>query len=181
MKFELNSHVLIAHWVPGFLLVMVVYPVLLAGSSPLRSMACPGAQGGEAIATLAVAVAAFFAGEVLDASRDLLEHLWDLLGKPIEWDFLADACQSQRENLEAYWITYYFFDCNASLAILVLLLTRIFTGVSLLGGSLVAALVSIFVLVVLVLNAWFLRKEIAKLTGRWSKERQNTSPNQSGS
>src|SRR6266705_2709888 len=98
MNFALSSHVLMAHWVPGFLLVMAVRPMLLDGSSPpLKSLMGSGTPG-EAITTLAVAVAEFFVGEVLDASRDLLENVWDRF-QPVSWNFFAEAGKDDVDKL----------------------------------------------------------------------------------
>src|SRR5260370_24079421 len=97
MNFALTSHVLMAHWVPGFLLVMAVRPMLLDGSSPpLKSLMGSGTPG-EAIATLAVAVAAFFVGEVLEASRDLVENVWDRF-QPLSWRFFSRAWKGEGDE-----------------------------------------------------------------------------------
>jgi hypothetical protein len=173
MKFELNSHVLIAHWIPGFLLVMAVRPILLDGpSAPLKSLLGSGVQGGEAMATLAIAVAAFLAGEILDASRDLFEHLWDRF-QNVKWDFFAEAEQDEVEKLTRSYFTYYVFDCNISLALVTFLLINIFNN--LLGSRLVIVFPLIFLLIFAV-NAWSLRSEIAARTQRWLQSRQNANP-----
>src|SRR5271157_4896745 len=106
MNFTLSSHVLMAHWVPGFVVVMAIRPLVLNGSSAaLKSLVGLDTSGG-AIATLAVVVAAFLIGEVLDASRDLLENVWDLL-QPVKWDFFAKAKKDEVDSLRTSYFTYY--------------------------------------------------------------------------
>ena len=169
MKFELNSHILIAHWIPGFLLVMAIRPVLIVGSSaPLRSLMGKDIQGGDAMIALALAVAGFLAGEILDASRDLLEHIWDRFQR-VYWDFFAEAGKDDVEKLTGSYFTYYVFDCNICLALLILLLGNSF--VNLLGSGLVVAFL-LAVLLIFAVNAWSLRSEIASQTKRWYQTRQ---------
>jgi hypothetical protein len=144
--------------------------MLLNGPSlPLKSLMGLGALGGDAIATLAAAVAAFFAGEVLDASRDLLEDLWDWLtqgaSQDIKWDFFTDAEQNEVEKLRTSFFTYYVFDCNVSLALVILLISDIFTN---LLGSFSAVVFSLVFLAIFVWNARRLRSQIASRTQRWA-------------
>ncbi len=126
-----------------------------------------GAPGGDAVATLAVAVAAFFAGEVLDASRDLLEDLWDLF-QSVEWGFFTDADQDDVEKLRTSSFTYYVFDCNATLALVILLLTQLLTHIFI---NLSCSVVVVFFLIFLILlvNAWRLRSQISSRTQRWKQ------------
>lgn len=173
VNFALTSHVLMAHWVPGFILVMAVRPILLDGSSlPLKSLMGADTPG-EAVATLALIVAAFFAGELLDASRDLLEKLWDRFQR-VTWDFFATAGKDEVEKLRTSHFTYYVFDCNVSLALVIFLLSYfaahlVHIRISL-GNSLVVVFSVIF-LIIFVWNAWQLRSEIASLT---RKEQEGT-------
>lgn len=171
MKLELSFHVLLAHWVPGFLLVMAIRPALLAGSSPpLKSLMGLGAPG-EATATLVVAVVAFFLGEVLDAPRDLLEGAWDQR-QPVAWDFFSRAAKEEVDKLKASYFTYYAFDCNVSLALVVLVLSllvaALFRAWIGLGGPLIVVPLVIF-LAIFVWNARQLRGEIASLTQDWAR------------
>lgn len=174
MNFALSAHVLMAHWVPGFLLVMAVRPMLLDSSSPpLKSLMGSGSPG-DAAATLAVVVAAFFVGEVLDASRDLLEHVWDRF-QPIAWDFFVNAQKDQVEQLRTSHFTYYVFDCNVTLALAILLLSHLFAAsfhISVgLGNSVVAVFFAIF-FIIFTWNARQLRREIASLTQSWRAQQK---------
>jgi hypothetical protein len=153
---------------------MAVRPTLLASSSlPLKSLMGLGAPG-EATATLVVAVVAFFLGEVLDASRDLLEGVWDRF-QPVEWDFFAKAQEQEVDRLRVSYFTYYAFDCNVSLALAILLLSpwvaalfQVWVG---LGGPLTIVVLVVF-LVVFAWNARQLRGEIASLTRDWDQRKR---------
>jgi len=120
------------------------------------------------MATLALVVAAFLAGEILDASRDLFEHLWDRF-QSVKWDYFAEAENDQVEKLRSSYFTYYVFDCNVSLALVILLLSNIF--INLLGSSIVVVFVLIFLLI-FAGNARSLRGEIAARTERWHESTQ---------
>ena len=161
-----------AHWVPGFLLVMALRPMILDGSSPpLKSLVGSGAPG-DAIATLALAVAALFVGEVLDASRDLLEHVWDCF-QGVVWDFFANAGKDKIDQLNASHFTYYVFDCNVSLGLAILLLSHFAAplfGVSIGLGNGLVVLFLVICLAIFSSNAWRLRSEIASLTVSWSRQ-----------
>jgi hypothetical protein len=116
---------------------------------------------GEAIAILAIVVGAFFIGEALDASRDLLENAWDKF-QPVEWDFFAKAGKDEVDNLRTSHFTYYVFDCNVGLALVVLLLFAYLTS-----SPVWAVLVLVLFLIIFIVNAWRLRSEIASLTHDW--------------
>ena len=156
MKFALSSHVLMAHWVPGFLVVMAVRALLLS--------CCPQVlkglmdNSGEAITILSVVVVGFFVGEVLDAVRDLLEHGWDKI-QPVNWDFLVKGGKDEIENFKAAYFTYYAFDCNATLALLIMSVLAFLTPTP----SWARVVLGVFLAIFLV-NAILLRKEMAPLT-----------------
>src|SRR5207249_3970827 len=73
MNFSLRPHQLVAHWVPGFVLLLTVQlwrPAMyckLLGQLP----------SDRAALTLVWIVSAFVLGQLLDSLRDLLEHCWD--------------------------------------------------------------------------------------------------------
>lgn len=159
MNFTLSSHVLMAHWAPGFVVVMAIRPLLLNGSSAaLKSLVGLDPLGG-AIAILAVVVAAFIIGEVLDASRDLLENVWDWF-QPVEWDFFAKAKKDEVESFRTSYFTYYVFDCNVSLALFILLALAWRTSFFPVWAVLILALF----LIIFLVNAWRLRGEVASVT-----------------
>jgi hypothetical protein len=118
MKFALNPHVLMAHWVPGFLVVMAVRSVLL-NVSPLGDCLMGRDNSGEATAILSIVVFAFLIGELLDAARDLiLENILDKF-QPLRWSFFSSEDTNKVENFKTSYYTYYVFDWNVSMALLV--------------------------------------------------------------
>jgi hypothetical protein len=169
MKFELNSHILIAHWVPGFILVMALRARFLNSPPPLlKSSIGLDAPGDEAILALVLVVVAFVAGEILDASRDLLENLWDRL-QTVKWEFFTDAAQDEIEKIKTSHFTYYAFDCNISLTLIILLCC--FFSQILQNGSTGFISLGIFIAIIALFawNAGSLRKEIADRTERWAQ------------
>ena len=158
MKFSLSSYVLIAHWVPGFLVVMAARPLLIDQKSPFLKGVL-GVDGlDKTIAILVVIVGSFFAGEVLDSARDLLENVWDLL-QPVDWEFFFTGDKEKLARLVEHYYTFYAFQCNVSLALAILfLLARRQSASDLILVFLVLCIV------VFVLDAIVLRRYIAKLT-----------------
>ena len=156
MKFSLNSHVLIAHWVPGFLVVMTVRS-MLSSTSPLGESLRGKAHTGEAIALLSIAVAAFLVGELLDAIRDLFEHLWDKF-QPLRWDFFSTGTRDEVEKFKESHFTYYVFDCNVSLALLLVLILEILNS-----APAWTCIVLTIPLVIFAINAILLRVEMKPL------------------
>src|SRR5258708_3728610 len=154
MNLALSSHVLMAHWVPGFVVVMALRAAFLNVSSPVLKSLTGLNTSQEAIATLAVVVIAFFIGEVLDASRDLLENVWDLF-QPVTWDFFATAQKDEVDKLRTSHFTYYVFDCNASLALFIILALACW-----IPSPTWTVLVLALFLVIFAANAWRLRTEI---------------------
>lgn len=127
MKFALSSHVLMAHWVPGFLVVMAVRSVLLS-TSPLGDSLMGRNNSGGAIAVLSIVVGAFLVGELLDATRDLiLEHILDKF-QPLRWSFFSSEDMNKIENFKTSYFTYYVFDWNISMALLVVAVLAIFNS-----------------------------------------------------
>ncbi len=160
MNFNLSTHVLIAHWVPGFLVAITLRAVLLIGAptTPILKSLMGSDTSGSALEVLVVVVTAFFIGEVLDASRDLLENAWDLL-QPMNWDFFVTAGKDKVENFRTSYFTYYAFDCNVSLALIIMLLLAYFSS-----APTRVLLILVVPLAIFVLNGWRLRTEMAPLT-----------------
>jgi hypothetical protein len=80
MDFSLRPHPLVAHWVPGFVVVVGTLGALFNWSySKLVAEMAPTATTGTA-GLFGLAVIAFVVGQVLDALRDSFwERLWDCL------------------------------------------------------------------------------------------------------
>ena len=158
MNFALDSHVLISQWIPGFVFVMAVRP-LLGNSSPVLKGLIGLDSAGQAISTLAIVVTAFVVGQVLDALRDLLEHLWDRR-HPINWDFFLNAVKDKVDQLKASHFNYYVFDCNMSIGLVILLAITFFSHS---GGALWLRITLCLLIVLFAANATSLRREMAPL------------------
>jgi hypothetical protein len=157
MNFSLNRHVLLAHWVPGFVATMALQTVLTGiSSAPLKNLLGWYPTSLEATSILTLAVTALCVGEAFDAFRDwALEPLWDRLQQPVTWTFFTTAEKDKLESFRESHFTSYVFDCNLSLALVVLLAT---------SGLSWASLALAVLLVVFVGKARSLRKEIAEVT-----------------
>ena len=116
-------------------------------------------------------VAAAFVGEFLDASRDLLERVWDKY-QPINWDYLANGGKDEVDNLRTWYYTYYAFDCNAILTLVIASVVAVLFHVrslaNYLGNYWLVGVVVLLFLVVFFFNAVGLRSEIASLTKKES-------------
>ncbi len=162
MKFSIDRHTLFAHSVPGFLVVMAVYALAVApvqggpngffnrweGAGSLLGAASP-----QWVEILALVVGAIVVGEVIDAFRDLLEHLWDHV-QPIKWDFLISGDQEKVARFVDRYFTFYVFDVNTSIALILVALS-----------PLVRDFWELWILVVILLfNAVTLRREMARIS-----------------
>jgi hypothetical protein len=156
MNFSLKPHQLVAHWVPGFVLLVFV-PVLHPGV--YDNVKCLPPHG-DVLRSLTCVVFAFVLGEFLDACRDLLENVWDLWSE-VYWDFFSEAPDADVEKLRTSHFTYYVFNHNLALPLLYFLILR------LTSHHIVEFLVALAVAIVFVANAVTLRREIAKITKRF--------------
>ncbi len=86
MNFSLRPHPLVAHWVPGFLFVVIIEFCYDNLQSQLPRMLSPSSTTNSAFNILAVVVIAFVVGQVFDAFRDVAENLLDkYLKKKAHW------------------------------------------------------------------------------------------------
>jgi hypothetical protein len=116
MNFSLKPHPLIAHWVPG---VIVVVTGLLAWSDWHVSKVLSTFAGDASKATLSVlvlSVIAFVIGGILDSFRNCSED------DEVNWDFFFDASEAEVQRLNEYYFTYYVLSKNLTFAIAVGLL-----------------------------------------------------------
>jgi len=127
MNFSLKPHPLIAHWVPGFTVILIVsfsasnwnYNCLF---NKIISNEANWARG--VVIILALAVAAFVIGEFLDSIRDLLVERYLDRKNPIEWDFFFRGDnKNELKNLMDNYFTYYVLNCNLALGIIVSLIS----------------------------------------------------------
>jgi hypothetical protein len=121
MNFSLKPHPLIAHWVPG---VVVLVTALLAWrdwsvSKVLATFA--GDASRATVSVLVLSVVAFVIGEILDSFRNCRED------HAVNWDFFFEETSEEKvERLNNYYFTYYVLEKNLKSAINLALL--IFVG-----------------------------------------------------
>jgi hypothetical protein len=153
VNFSLKPHQLVAHWVPGFMLLAF----LSLAHPSLRCTVEPLLPRGDVLRGFVLAVVAFALGELLDCIRDLCENIWDCWSK-IRWDFFFDADQARFDRLDGSYFTYYVFNCNLALSLLY------FSFMGLLSRKYGQVALALVVACVFIADAYFLRKNIAKHT-----------------
>jgi hypothetical protein len=175
MNFSLKPHPLVAHWVPGFT-VAIVLALGYCGWDVRDLLAVPSGSGPAAtISIFVVTILAFVLGEVIDSFRDVLESLLDKLDE-VHWDFFFWCTGEEQTNLEESYFTWYAFNANLALGLIAaLLLLGVCTlvgvvprptGLGVRTATVVVAL-SLASVFVLAKDAMVLRKEIARLTRKW--------------
>ncbi len=153
MNFSLKPHQLVAHWVPGFILLILI-PALYPGISEKVNQLLPT---GDALRGFVWAVLAFVLGQLLDAVRNLLENVWDRWSK-VNWAFFIRSEDALVERLRTSWFRYYVFDHNLALSLLC------FSIVRLVSRHFLEFLIGFVATCIFVADAYSLRKEIAKHT-----------------
>jgi len=107
MNLSLKPHPLIAHWVPG---VVVVVTALLAysGWSVSTTLATFAGDASKAtVSVLVLSIAAFVVGEIFDAVRDCVAD------ENVNWDFFFDEPSEKKdERLNNYYFTYFVLERN---------------------------------------------------------------------
>jgi hypothetical protein len=189
MSFSLKPHPLIAHWVPG--MVVLVLIVLSHFNWCYENFVndWAGSTSAAAVTVLLLSVGAFLIGEVLDSARDgLIERLFDWIAErrrrcrgKVNWDYFFTLPPERTEQFNDYFFTYYVLNVNLVLALalsFVLLLLGKVTfpeGMQCSSRCLFLIIGGVCVLV-LGWDAFALRREIARITweevNRVLKERQ---------
>ncbi len=111
MNFSIQPHQLVAHWVPGLILLVFIRVV---GQNFEGVVKIP-LPSGEAARLFTYSVLAFALGQLLDAIRNLVEHILDRWDK-VNWDFFFEGPQEKIERLDRHYFTYYVFDANLTIA-----------------------------------------------------------------
>jgi len=180
--FSLKPHPLVAHWVPGFVVCLVLtlgrfdwsfqtLAIALSGGSTAATSpsSVPEASASGATATisiLVVTILAFVVGEIIDAIRNIRED------DRVRWDFFFWCKEQELTNMEESYFTWYAFDANMALGLVLavglLVLGKLLCMVPCHWNSLCeVAVVLLISSYVLHRDAKSLRKEIADLTHAW--------------
>jgi hypothetical protein len=170
MPFSLKPFQLVAHWVPGWTLLVIIF--LAAKQNHLGLIGRIEQDWGTSLVLLAIVTAAFVAGELLDALRDIGEWLLDCLPKwKIGWDFIMEMPEEKLRRVEDYFYTYYIFSSNLTLALVVGIIVELFLPLRFpcwaQWGLVIAMLVTLA-------NAITLRLEIVRITAHFLKPHEKT-------
>lgn len=114
MNFSIKPHQVVAHFVPGFILVCAI-ALPLAGWRATKLF-----EGG---IWFAVTIAGFAAGEVIDAFRNRCLEGW--FKEKVDWDFFFRTRDQRLANLDEFYYVYYLFDLNLLIAIVAGLIVNV--------------------------------------------------------
>jgi hypothetical protein len=118
MELSLKPHQLVAHWVPGFATLGLLYLDCAHGRygylKRLSDILPNGDVLGTALAILMFAAGALLVGHFLDSLRDMAEYLLDLKW-PVRWDKLIKMEESERQAWSDFYFTYYVEGANLAL------------------------------------------------------------------
>jgi hypothetical protein len=183
MRFSLKPHQLLAHWMPGFIVLAVFFlddlyngsgrfDRLIKAVTHSQTASNPDALD-KAIVMLAFIAVAFAVGQFLDAARNLMEWGVDRLrSHKVQWDQIMEMERDRLEVWDDYYFSYYVFDANLALGLAVLL---IFQMCSLLHLARFCWIGFAVMMMVLAFDALGLRCEIKGIldaTQRHPKERR---------
>jgi hypothetical protein len=117
MNLSLRPHPLIAHWVPGVVLVVTALLAYSRWSVSTTLAMFAGDASKATVSVLVLSIAAFVVGEILDAVRDCVAD------ENVNWDFFFDEPSEEKvERLNNYYFTYFVLERNLSSALAVSLL-----------------------------------------------------------
>jgi hypothetical protein len=159
LYFSLKPHPLVAHWVPGFVVVVATlfwrsnwsYSKVVVEIAPTATTATAALFG--------LTVIAFIVGQLLDAFRDtFVECLMDCFW-PLDWKFFFNGEDGKIDKLEAWFYTYYVFDINLFLGLLWVAALEFLSP----GRPLFLLVPTLIGIAIFLINAICLRKEIAEL------------------
>ena len=177
MKFSLKPHQLLAHWMPGFIVLAVVFlDDLYNGSGRFDRLVkaiayTPNGSNpsmpdllDKAVIMLAFVAVAFALGQFFDAARNLLEWVADMPEKfKIKWEKIMEMERERLEIWDDYYFSYYVFDANLAFGLAMLLTLQYFSILHLVSFCWIALIV---VMGVLALDAFGLRCEIKEILDR---------------
>lgn len=169
MNFSLKPHPLVAHWVPGFTFLTLIW--LSRHDWNFDALVLTGPQA--ALITLILSVAAFVIGQVFDAFRDTLietflnkgdgkEKEWEKM-----WEKIINADTTKADRFEEYYFTWYVLDWNLALSLIAFLLISLCAPACICSRPCLC-LVVLIIVALFIANALSLRKEMIKLVKGWA-------------
>jgi hypothetical protein len=183
MNFSLKPRQLLFAFIPGFFLILVIFILHLKFEFTKESIDIEKFNLG---LIFLIIVISYLVGIIIDSIRDgAVENFFDFLfaqftknnkltwkAKPINWNFFFHASEKEIEKLDDNFYIWYVVNLNITISIL---LAFIFLGSEILWDNYFTTLkhphilfLTIFFLflsgVILLINAWGLRKEISEIT-----------------
>lgn len=120
MNFSLKPNPLIAILLPGFTtLVAIIF--FKQAESPLVTV-IPNIDH-TTFDMILIVTFGFVLGNFLDAVRDVLEGLFDMVS-PIKWDFFISGPKNYLQNFEEWFYTWYELDLNLVLGTILFFICR---------------------------------------------------------
>lgn len=116
MNFSLKPHHIIAHWVPGFLVVFAsaILCFLFLGL-PLGKICATGPL-------ILFIISGVVAGQIIDAFRMVWiesARWWERCTAPVDWDFFFRTRDQRLQNLDDFYYVFYEFDVNCLIGIII--------------------------------------------------------------
>jgi hypothetical protein len=109
---------LAAHWVPGFVLLAILFLVDKQNGHPCLNFF--GQDWSTGVALIAVAAMAFVSGNFLDAIRDLCDEILDHIPScEIQWEFILEASPDKVRRVDDFYFTSYVLSANLVLGLLI--------------------------------------------------------------
>ena len=163
MNITLEPHQLVAHWIPGFILLLLA-TFICPGSYAKISHWLPQDTLSKGFIWV---VLPFVSGQLIDALRNsLIEEALDKCCKKwwpdreVNWPFFFSGDKEDVEKLRRSFFDYYVFDANLAFPALCFTIWRLWLG------SLGLAVAGFAVTALLIWDARSLRKEIAEHTNK---------------
>ena len=160
MNISLKPHQLVAHWMPGFILLALV-PVLKPDWYDTVKPILPADHISRGFIWV---VLPFVAGQLIDCTRNFVFEAWAdrwqrrRKQKDVNWKFFFSGDKDRIENLYRWFFEFYVFDMNLAFPAICFVICR------LLQQHWVQALVGAALTYILYHDAWSLRREIAEHT-----------------
>ncbi len=163
MNISLKPHILISHFIPGFVFIVMSFSSYMNWKINLIVATLKDTPNTNIIIVSFVSIIiAFLIGEVFDSLRDLLEEFpLNKIFSEVNWDFFFNADKEKIEKLNESYFTWYVFNLNSSLSLIgALLFTTLFIN----NPPFKIWAIVVIASLILFIDGIILRKEIAKHT-----------------
>jgi len=173
MNFAFRGHQLIAHWIPGFVLVCLLYVcdrhygfgyyTTIVASLTTQSPKTEDMAGflAKSFMVLVFVAVVFVIGQFIDALRDIFETVIERRFKAeIKWKNIAKMNPDERQAWDDYFFSYYVFSVNMVIGAFFVVAACLLCSV-LPGKHWTVAFISFGVMtVVFILDALILRQDV---------------------